>query len=206
MSAGSNSAGKVFWAGVLENNPIFVMVLGICSSLAVTTTVKNSFVMFLGVAFATVLCSTVVSLLRHRIPPTYRMMVYMMVASTLVIVFDRLLKITLPAISKELGPYVGLIITNCIVMGRAEAYGINNPPILSAMDALGSCTGYGAVLIIIGCFREVFGMGTFLGLSVMPASYEKCGLLISAPGAFLCLAMLLLLVNVVRERLKGEKA
>ncbi len=206
MSAGTLSYGKIFWEGVLNNNPIFVMVLGICSSLAVTTTVKNAFVMFLGVTFATVCCSTITAMLRKRIPPGYRMMVYMLIASTLVIVFDRLLKITLPAVSKELGPYVGLIITNCIVMGRAEAFAINNPPACSAVDALGACVGYGVVLLLIACVREIFGMGTLCGFAIMPAAYAKCGLLISAPGAFLCLAVLLLVVNLVREHLTSVKS
>ncbi|RCK80753.1 MAG: Na(+)-translocating NADH-quinone reductase subunit D [Candidatus Ozemobacter sibiricus] len=206
MSLTNTQAWKVFAEGLWKNNPIFIMVLGICSSLAVTTFVKNAFVMYLGVAFATVFTSAIVAAIRKRIPATYRMLVFMMITSTLVIVFDRLLKLTLPAVSKEMGPYVGLIITNCIVMGRSEAFAMSNTPWLSALDGLGVSTGYGLVLLAIAVLREVFGMGTLLGTPVMPGGYQRCGLLISAPGAFLCLTVLLFLANFIREaRGEGKK-
>ncbi len=205
MSITNTQGWKVFAEGLWKNNPIFIMVLGICSSLAVTTFVKNAFVMYLGVAFATVFTSTIVAAIRKRIPATYRMLVFMMITSTLVIVFDRLLKLTLPAVSKEMGPYVGLIITNCIVMGRSEAFAMSNTPWLSALDGLGTSTGYGLVLLAIAVLREVLGMGTLLGFPVMPEAYARCGLLISAPGAFLCLTVLLFLANAIRDSMSGGK-
>ncbi|NLI76699.1 MAG: NADH:ubiquinone reductase (Na(+)-transporting) subunit D [Candidatus Riflebacteria bacterium] len=195
--------GAIFREGLWTRNPIFAMVLGICSALAVTTTVRNTLVMFLGVLFASVLTSVAVSLLRHRIPGSYRLMVEMLLASTLVIVFDRALRLVLPAVSRELGPYVGLIITNCLVMGRAEAFAMTNPPLPAALDAAGCCTGYGLVMLAIALVREPLGLGTLAGYPVMPAAYEKCGLLVSPPGAFLCLAALLLLVNTLRDRRPG---
>lgn len=205
MSLPRGQGWRVFVAGLWKNNPIFVMVLGICSSLAVTTQVKTAFAMSLGVGFATVFTSAIVAALRHRIPATYRMLAFMLITSTLVIVFDRLLKLTLPAISQDMGPYVGLIITNCLVMGRAEAFALSNPPWLAAVDGLGISAGYGLVLLAIAMLRELLGMGTLLGAPIMPAGYVPCGLLTSAPGAFLCLSVLLLLVNAIRDaRSKGK--
>ena len=142
---------------------------------------------------------------RKMIPGSFRMLVFMLVTATLVIVFDRFLKVAMPTVSKEMGPYVGLIITNCLVMGRAEAFAVSNPPFLAAMDAAGSCTGYGIVLVLIAFIREILGMGTLFGFAVMPAAYEKCGLMISAPGAFLCLASLLLIANTLRDRFGGGR-
>ncbi len=206
MGVSRPTGWRVFLDGLWTNNPIFVMVLGICSSLAVTTIPRNAMVMYLGVLFATVMTSTVVSLIRKRIPPTFRMIVFMMTTSTLVIVFDRFLRVFLPGVSRELGPYVGLIITNCLVMGRAEAFASRNPPMQSALDAAGAATGYGLVMVGIAIFRELSGIGTFFGIRVLPESYVQCGLIISAPGGFLFLACLLFMVNTVREsvRRNGE--
>ena len=192
---------KVFTDGLWQNNPIFVTVLGICSSLAVTTMLQNAIVMYLSVAFTIVLSSMLISALRSIIPNEFRIMVYMLIISTLVILIDRILKITLPEISKELGPYVGLIITNCIVMGRAEAFAIHNPPKLAALDAFGAATGYGLVLVIIGVVRELLGRGTLMGWHVMPESYETCGLFATAPGAFLALGVLILVANSIKSYL-----
>lgn len=196
---------KVFAEGLWHNNPIFVMVLGICSSLAVTTMAKNAFVMWLGVTVVMVISSATISWLRFQIPQAYRMMAYMLLISTPVIVLDQILRITLPAVSKEMGPYVGLIITNCIVMGRAEAFAMSNPPGHSALDAAGAGCGYGMVLVVIGFVRELFGAGSLFGFRILPAAYPSCGLLMSAPGAFLALATLILLANTIRERYQDKK-
>lgn len=190
---------KTFNDGIWNNNPIFVTVLGLCSSLAVTTMVKNSIVMYLSVTFTIVLSSLLISFLRNKIPTEFRIMAYMLIISTLVILIDRILKISLPGVSKELGPYVGLIITNCIVMGRAEAFAIKNPPKLAALDAFGAATGYGLVLVFIGIIRELLGRGTLMGFRVMPESYESCGLLTTAPGAFLALGILILIANTIKS-------
>ncbi len=117
--------------------------------------------------------------------------------------FDRALRLVLPASSRELGPYVGLIITNCLVMGRAEAFAMTNPPLPAALDAAGACTGYGLVMLALALVREPLGLGTLGGYPVMPAAYGKCGLLAAPPGAFLGLAALLLLVNTLRDRRAG---
>jgi Na+-transporting NADH:ubiquinone oxidoreductase subunit D len=201
----SSPEAQAFLEGLWRNHPIFVMVLGICSALAVTTMVKNAIVMWLAVTATAAAASGLVSLLRRQIPPGYRMMVYMLLISTLVIVVDRIIKVTLPAVSRELGPYVGLIITNCIVMGRAEAFAMSKPPVLSMFDAVGCSCGYGFVLIQIAIFREIFGMGSFLGYPVMPAGYVPCGILTTAPGAFLALGLLILLTRTLKDWWEGNK-
>lgn len=201
--ASTASGRAIFSSGLWRNHPIFVLSLGICTALAVTTQVKNALAMSAGVFFATTLNSLTVSLLRRRIPATFRLMAYMLITSTSVIIFDRFLKISWPTLAKELGPYVALIITNCIVMGRAEAFAVDNPPRQAFLDAAGAAAGFAAVLLITAAIREIFGLGTFLGIPVMPSAYPLCGFFSAPPGAFLCLAGLILLGNKVRSRFGG---
>jgi len=189
---------KVLIEGLWHNNPIFGMVLGLCSTLAVTNLLTNAFVMSMSVLVVLVVNSLIISLLRNLIPDRVRMIVYMLIASSLVIAVDMVLRITLPEVSKALGAYVALIITNCIIMGRAEAFAINNPPMVTIADAVGVGLGYSFSLMTIAFFRELLGFGTLFGLRVLPAAVEPIQLLTVPPGAFFALGVFILVINRIR--------
>ncbi|MBQ2849752.1 MAG: NADH:ubiquinone reductase (Na(+)-transporting) subunit D, partial [Thermoguttaceae bacterium] len=172
-----------------KNNPVFVQLLGICSALAVTTNLNNAFTMTLAVVFVTAFSNLGVSLIRKIIPGSIRMIVEMAIIAALVIVVDQLLKAFSYNLSKQLSVYVGLIITNCIVMGRAEAFAIKNGPTVSLLDGIGNGLGYGVVLMIVAFFRELFGFGTLFGFTVLKTVnnggwYVPNGLMVLAPAAF----------------------
>ena len=174
---------------LINNNPISLQILGLCSALAVTTQMSTAFVMSLAVI--AVLCSSNVSisLLRNFIPPSIRIIVQLTIIASLVIITDQILKAFLFDISKQLTVFVGLIITNCIIMGRAEAFAMQNKPSLSLIDGLGNGLGYGLVLMVVAFVRELFGSGKIFGFSVMPLTteggwYEPNGLMLLAPAAF----------------------
>ena len=196
---------KVFIEGVWHNNPIFGMMLGLCSTLAVTNLMANALVMSLSVTIVVILNSVITSLIRGFIPDSVRMVAYMIIISTLFIAVDRFLKVLLPDISNALGPYVALIITNCIVMGRAEAFAINNSPGLSFMDALGVGSGYTLSLMVIAFFRELIGFGSLFGVRVIPASITPLGLFAIPPVAFFALGTYIFFINLLRNRNKKEK-
>ena len=173
------------------NNPIFIQILGICSTLAVTNNVRNTLIMTLGVSFATAFGSMTLSAMKTMIPRKVRMIIQVLVLSFYVIIIDILLRAYLPEASKQLGPYVGLIITNCILMGRAEAFAQANKVWLSFWDGLTSGLGYMAVLLAISVVRELLGFGTLLGLRVMPAGFVPWTIMIMAPSAFFLVAMVM---------------
>jgi Na+-transporting NADH:ubiquinone oxidoreductase subunit D len=178
--------------GLWSNNPIFAQVLGICSTLAVTNLVLNTVVMCVALVFTLSLSSATVSILRSFTPRNVRMMVETLIIAFYVIIVDVVLKAYWPQMSTNLGPYVGLIITNCIVMGRCEAYGNSNPPGVAFIDGLFNALGYTFVLLIIAAFREVLGMGTFLGFAVpyfSSAYWDKWIIMVMPPGAFFMLAI-----------------
>ncbi len=178
--------------GLWRNNPVFKQVLGICSTLAVTNLVLNTMVMCAALVFTLSLSSATVSLLRTFTPRNIRMMVETLIIAFYVIIVDVLLKAYWPEMSTNLGPYVGLIITNCIVMGRCEAYGNSNPPRGAFMDGLFNALGYSFVLLIIATFRELFGMGTLLGLPMPFFSgpyWDPWIIMVMPPGAFFMLAL-----------------
>ena len=176
------------------------MMLGLCSTLAVTNSVSNSLAMSCGVIFVLVFSSTIISLMRTIIPSRVRMAVFMMVISTFTIVVDQVLKAYFPAISESLGPYVGLIITNCIVMGRAESFAISNPVFPSIIDGLGVSTGYAFSLLLLAAVRELMGFGTFLGITVLGTWWTPWVIMIIAPGAFFVLGLYIwLLRTVIKE-------
>jgi len=200
MNLGQSKEFKVFFEGFWKNNALFAMMLGICSSLAVTNNVKNSIAMALGVIFVTTCSSTIISMIRSIIPSRIRMAVFMMVISTFTIVVDQTLKAYYPAISAALGPYVGLIITNCIVMGRAEAYAISNPVIPSFFDGLGVSCGYSFSIIVLGVIRELLGFGTFLDITVLGSWWTPWVIMIMAPGAFLVLGLYIWLLRTLTQR------
>ncbi|MEC8192338.1 MAG: NADH:ubiquinone reductase (Na(+)-transporting) subunit D [Myxococcota bacterium] len=174
---------------LFNNNPIAVQVLGICSALAVTTKLETSIVMSIAVIAVMMGSNCAVALIRNYIPPSIRIIVQLTIIASLVIVTDQILQAFVYDISKQLSVFVGLIITNCIVMGRAEAFAMQNGTRASAADAIGNGFGYALVLLIVGFFRELFGSGKLLGFSVMPLVseggwYQPNGLMVLAPGAF----------------------
>ena len=179
---------------LFNNNPIALQVLGICSALAVTTKMETSVVMAVAVVFVIAMSNLSVSVLRNWIPSSIRIIVQLTLIASLVIVVDQVLKAYLFDISKQLSVFVGLIITNCIVMGRAEAFAMQNPPALSFIDGIGNGLGYGLILLLVGSVREVFGAGTYFGLSVLPLAaeggwYTPNGLMVLAPGAFFLIGL-----------------
>ncbi|MFH0907742.1 MAG: NADH:ubiquinone reductase (Na(+)-transporting) subunit D [bacterium] len=174
-----------------ENNPITIQILGICSALAVTTKVDKALVMAAALTTVCACASLVISMLRNFIPSKIRIIVELAVVSTLVIVADQFLRAFMFDISRQLSVFVGLIITNCIVMGRLEAYALQNPPGMSFLDGLANGLGYSLILVLIASFREIFGSGSWLGLRLMPETYLGNGLMLLAPGAFFCLGLII---------------
>lgn len=189
---------KTIWQGMVPANPVFVLALGLCSTLAVTLKVENAFFMAVMVGVTTVFSSIVVSLLRYHIPFRFRLISYMLIVVTAVISVEQLLRAWFPDMARALGPYVGLIVTNCVVMGRLEAFAVSHRPIEACCDAIGVSLGYMTVLLSIAGIREVLGNGTLWGLSVMPDFYIACRVFNSPPGAFMVFAALLYVVNWLR--------
>ena len=186
---------KIFTYPLSENNPITFQVLGICSALAVTVQMQTALVMTLAVTAVLTISNLTISIIRKGIPSKIRIIVELAVVATLVILVDQILKAFLFDISKQLSVFVGLIITNCIIMGRAEAFALKNKPWPSVLDGLGNGLGYGWILMVIAMGRELLGSGTFLGYSLVPeswyaAGYENMGLMVLAPGAFILLGLL----------------
>lgn len=175
--------------GFKSNNPVFVAVLGICSSLAITNTVANAIAMGLGVTFVVMLSSATVSLLRNFIPSKVRMVTYMVIISTYTIAVQMFLQAYFPDIYSALGAYVGLIITNCIVMGRAEAFAVKNPVRYTLVDGFASGMGYMFVLILVSIIREPLAFGTLLGYQVMPEGFTPWVTMAIAPGGFFILGV-----------------
>lgn len=181
---------------LFNNNPIALQVLGICSALAVTTKMETSVVMAVAVVFVVAFSNLFVSILRDQIPISIRIIVQLTIIASLVIVVDQFLKAYLFDVSKQLSVFVGLIITNCIVMGRAEAFAMQNPPGLSFADGIGNGLGYGLVLLVVGAVREIFGAGTFFGRPVLALAaeggwYTPNGIMVLAPGAFFLIGLLI---------------
>lgn len=173
------------------DNPIFVQILGICSTLAVTNNLTNTLIMTLAVTIVTGLSSTTVSLIKGLIPRKVRMIVQTLIIAFYVILVDIVLRAYIPEISKALGPYVGLIITNCIIMGRAEAFAQSNPPVMALWDGLTSGIGYMAVLVIIAAIREVLGAGTLMGYQVLGDGFTTWTIMVMPPSAFFLLGSLI---------------
>ena len=194
-------------AGLWTNNPISIQMLGVCSALAVTNKLENSLVMGAALIFVCVGSNLLVSLLRRSIPRRIRMIVEVGIIATFVILFDLFLKGFYWEMSKQLGPYVGLIITNCIVMGRAEAFALQNPPLLSIVDGVANGLGYAFVLGIIGFVRELLGTGKVFGQVILSGDwYEPNQLMVLAPGAFIALGFLIAVFNAIKGPDPDEEA
>lgn len=174
-----------------KENPVIVQVLGICSALAVTVKLQPAVVMAISVTIVIMMSNLIISLLRNTIPPRIRIIVQLVVVSFLVIIVDQVLKAFAYDVSKQLSVYVGLIITNCIVMGRLEAFAMSNKPWPSVLDGLGNGLGYGIILIIIGFIRELFGSGTLWDIRIMPEGYIPNGLMVMPAMALILLGIII---------------
>jgi Na+-transporting NADH:ubiquinone oxidoreductase subunit D len=179
---------------IFNNNPIGLQILGICSALAVTSNLKTALVMSIALTLVTGFSSFFISIIRSQIPGSIRMIVQMVIIASLVIVVDEVLKAFAFSLSKQLSVFIGLIITNCIVMGRAEAFAMQNPPVLSFFDGIGNGLGYSAMLIVLGIVRELFGAGKLLGFEIIPLIndggwYQPNGLLLLPPSAFFLIGL-----------------
>ena len=189
---------------IFKGNPITVLVLGICSSLAVTVQLKGALVMALSVIIVCGLSSFIVSLLRNSIPNRVRIIVQLVVVAMMVILVDQVLKAYSYSIDKQLSVYIGLIITNCIVMGRIEAFALGNKPIPSLLDGLANGAGYGMILVIVAFFRELLGSGTLLGFRVLPESYVPNNLVILPPMALILLGCIVWVQRSIQKDLQEK--
>ena len=192
----SSDAKSVLLQPIFANNPIGLQILGICSALAVTTSLSVALVMCVALTVVTAFSNLFISLIRNQIPSSIRIIVQMTIIASLVIAVDQALQAFAYEISKQLSVFVGLIITNCIVMGRAEAFAMKNPPGISFLDGIGNGLGYSVFLIAVGFFRELFGSGTLFGIEVLPLVanggwYQGNGLMLLAPSAFFIIGFLI---------------
>ena len=204
MKITKTKAFNVFFKPIWESNPVSGQILGICSALAVTVQLKTAVVMSLALTFVLAFSNLLISLMRKFIPRNIRIIVELTVVATLVIFADQVLKAFLYDISKQLSVFVGLIITNCIILGRAETYALGNPPFHSLLDGIGNGLGYSQILITVGVIREFFGAGKLFGFQVIPdafyaAGYENMGLMVLAPGAFIAIGLIVWLQKTVSK-------
>jgi Na+-transporting NADH:ubiquinone oxidoreductase subunit D len=195
-----SNSGAILKDNLWTSNPIFMQILGICSALAVTNLLVNTMIMTIGVVFVTAMSSFTVSLIKTLIPRKVRMIVQTLIIAFYVIIVDILLRAYLPDISRALGPYVGLIITNCIIMGRAEAFAQSNPPLISMWDGATSGLGYMAVLMAIAFVRELFGFGTLFGVQVLPDAFEPWIIMVTPPSAFFLLGIIIWIGKTIMNR------
>lgn len=187
---------KVVFDPLVDNNPITLQILGICSALAVTTTLAAAILMAVALTTVVTFSNGSISLIRNHVPSSIRIIVQMTLIASLVIVVDQLLQAFAYDVAKSLSVFVGLIITNCIVLGRAEAFAMKNPPMISMLDGLGNGLGYSLVLIIVGAVRELFGSGTLLGYTILSSSndggwYYTNGLMLLPPSAFFIIGLMI---------------
>ena len=200
---------ETFLNPIFKGNPISVLVLGICSSLAVTVQLKGAFVMGLSVMIVTGLSSLVCSLLRNTIPNRIRIIVQLVVVALMVILVDQVLKAYAYSVSKTLSVYIGLIITNCIVMGRIEAFALGNKPLASLVDGLGNGVGYALILVVVAFFRELLGSGTLFGIQIIPQAvydfgYMNNGLMILPPMALILLGCIIWVQRAIQKDLQEK--
>ena len=188
------TAKEVLFNPVFNNNPIGLQILGVCSALAVTSNLQTALVMSIALTLVTAFSNLFISMIRNQIPSSIRMIVQMVIIASLVILVDQILKAYAYSLSKQLSVFVGLIITNCIVMGRAEAFAMQNPPGMSFLDGIGNGLGYSAVLIALGVVRELFGAGKLFGVEILPLVkdggwYVPNGMLLLPPSAFFLIGL-----------------
>lgn len=199
--------GKVFKNGIIDDNPTFVQVIGMCPTLAVTSSAINGIGMGLSTAVVLTCSNLVISLLRKVIPDKIRIPAFIVVIATFVTIVQMLLKAYVPSLDAALGLYIPLIVVNCIILARAESFASKNDPAASAVDGIGMGLGFTIALTLIGAVRELLGAGSIFGLSLFGASYQPALLFILPPGAFLTLGFLMALFNkVVKKKVSKEKA
>jgi Na+-transporting NADH:ubiquinone oxidoreductase subunit D len=203
MATDTKEVKKVLFGPILDSNPIALHILGICSALAITTKLETALVMSLALTSVTAFSNLFISIIRNHIPSSVRIIVQMTIIASLVIVVDQILKAYSYEISKQLSVFVGLIITNCIVMGRAEAYAMKSPPMMSFLDGIGNGIGYSMVLVVIGTIKELFGFGTILGFEILPLIqnggwYQANGLLILPFSSFFLIGGLIWVIRTIR--------
>lgn len=191
--------------GILKENPALVLMLGMCPTLAVTTSAVNGFGMGVSTLAVLVVSNLVISLLRKVIPDEVRLPAYIVIVASLVTVVELLTEAYVPALYSALGIYIPLIVVNCIILGRAEAFASKNPPMLSAMDGVGMGLGFTIALTVIGFVRELLGAGTAFGFEVMPDSFVPIAIFIKAPGAFLVLMIIIMIMNAVHINTRANK-
>jgi Na+-transporting NADH:ubiquinone oxidoreductase subunit D len=201
----NNATTRLLTEPILDNNPITLQILGICSALAVTTKLAPAITMSLALTVVLVGASVLISLIRRHMPSSIRIIIQMTIVASLVIVVDQVLKAFAYELSKQLSVFVGLIITNCIVLGRAEAFASKNPPWPSFLDALGHGLGYSLILITVAAIRELLGSGTLLGVDVLPLIedggwYQPNGLMLLAPGAFFIIGLMIWAIRSLRPQ------
>jgi len=193
---------KEFTKGFIKENPVFVMALGLCPTLAVTTSVENAIGMGLAATFVLVFSNIFISLIKNFIPPKIRIPCYIVVIASFVTIVDMVMHAYVPALHKNLGLFIPLIVVNCIILGRAEAFAGKNKLIPSIFDGFGMGFGFTLALIVIGGIREILGVGQFLGFNILPKCYIECPMLIAilAPGAFIVMGLLMGLMNLKKKK------
>ena len=197
---------SVFFNGIVTENPTFRLVLGTCPTIAITTSAINGIGMGLAATFVLVGSNFVISLLRKFIPDKVRIPAFIVVICTFVTMVQMLLQAYVPSLYESLGLFIPLIVVNCIILARAEAFASKNGPLLSAMDGLGMGLGFTIAITIIGCIRELFGTGTLFGIPIMGASYQPMLILVLAPGGFIVFGTVLGLANIIMRKLEAKKA
>ncbi len=195
----------VFFNGILNENPTFRLLLGMCPTLAISTAVFQGIGMGLSTTFVLVFSNMVISLLRNVIPDKVRIPAFIVVIATFVTIIDLMLKAFIPSLSDSLGIFIPLIVVNCIIFARAEAYASKNSVISSVVDGLGMGLGFTMSISLLSAFRELIGNGTLLGMQVMPASYQPMAMALKPPGGFIMLGILLLLINAITKSVGKKK-
>ncbi|MGB0893442.1 MAG: NADH:ubiquinone reductase (Na(+)-transporting) subunit D [Parashewanella sp.] len=201
--ANAKELKSVLTGPIISNNPIALQILGVCSALAVTSKMETALVMTLALTAVTAFSNLFISMIREQIPSSVRIIVQMTIIASLVIVVDQVLQAFAYDVAKQLSVFVGLIITNCIVMGRAEAYAMKTPPMMSFMDGIGNGLGYGAILLAVGFVRELFGNGSLFGIEIMKKIseggwYQPNGLLLLPPSAFFLIGILIWIIRTYK--------
>ncbi|CAH9049817.1 Na(+)-translocating NADH-quinone reductase subunit D [Pseudoalteromonas sp. CIP111854] len=209
--ANTKEMKEVLFGPVFANNPIALQVLGICSALAVTSSLKNALIMSIALTLVTAFSSLFISMIRNHIPSSVRIIVQMTIIASLVIVVDQVLQAVVYSTAKELSTFIGLIITNCIVMGRAEAYAMKSPPTMSFLDGIGNGLGYSVVLLTVGFVRELFGAGTLFGAEILPLVsdggwYRPMGLLIMPFSSFFLVGIFIWILRIYKKDQVEAKA
>lgn len=199
------SLGSIFMNGILNENPTFRLLLGMCPTLAVSTAASQGLGMGLSTAFVLVFSNMVISLLRNIIPEKVRIPSFVVVIATFVTIIDLIIKAFLPSMSSSLGIYIPLIVVNCIIFARAESFAFKNPVLPSILDGLGMGLGFTCSMTLLSSVREIIGKGTWFGMQVMPASYQPMSIIVSPSGGFLTLGILILIVNAIVKAIGKRK-